>query len=795
MGKMPGTKALTLKFLSGLVKKSKIEKIEIITAGEYASEPGAVCEKIRESFGGGKIVVRSSTSNEDSYVSSNAGHYESVLDVDSSDTADIADAIETVIASYRDVGDTSDEQILIQSQMEGAAVSGVVFTREMQGNLPYFLINYDDKGSTDLVTSGRGGKTLLVARDADFNALEKKWKALTDAVLEIEDILNDSILDIEYAINEKDEVTIFQVRPLAASRNGESAVDEGEFFGIKKDIIDCYTGFHEKYDGMADRLSDMAFWNPAEIIGTNPRPLDYSLYREIVTKDVWSIGLVPMGYRLVPHELMYRLGNKPFISLDYSFYGLIPSDIDDGLAKKLVGIYEARLGEDLTAHDKIEFEIVLSTCDFSTDERIEKLKKYGLSDDEGRMLKESLFNLTLGCVRAFNRTLDHDRALINSLNASRDALRSEMIFKYRDSYANTRIDKSPAYVLGEIISLLELLKKCGTTPFTRQARYAFMAKSFCASLVQRGFFSQREIDDFMKSIHTISSDFDLDFAALGRGELSRERFNKKYGHLRSGTYNIRSRRYDIMDFDNIKTKTRRGESTENQGGALDEGRLALALDSIGFDISPGDFADFLKRSMEEREYFKFEFTRTLSFAIELIAIFGVMLGFDRKDMAYVTVDDLRKLNSMPSRDMAGARDYLSGLMQQRRRERERNEKVILPDVIRSKNDIDIMEILEARPNFITSKVVEGEVVVLKERLDADIEGKIVALDAADPGYEWIFAKGIKGFITKYGGVASHMAIRCAEFNIPGAIGCGEKIYSYVCRQDYIRLDCRNGKIN
>ena len=76
----------------------------------------------------------------------------------------------------------------------------------------------------------------------------------------------------------------------------------------------------------------------------------------------------------------------------------------------------------------------------------------------------------------------------------------------------------------------------------------------------------------------------------------------------------------------------------------------------------------------------------------------------------------------------------------------------------------------------------------------DVADKIVVIPKADPGYDWIFAKGIRGFITKYGGVASHMAIRCAEFNIPAAIGCGDVIYNYVTGLDKLTLDCKNGKI-
>ena len=126
--------------------------------------------------------------------------------------------------------------------------------------------------------------------------------------------------------------------------------------------------------------------------------------------------------------------------------------------------------------------------------------------------------------------------------------------------------------------------------------------------------------------------------------------------------------------------------------------------------------------------------------------------------------------------------------------------LLLPDVIYNSNQLRYIEIWEARPNFITSECVSGEVILLENYEAEDHDGiaavhdKIVVLPKADPGYDWIFAKGIKGFITKYGGVASHMAIRCAEFNIPAAIGCGDYIYNFVERQKNVTLDCKNGKI-
>ena len=67
------------------------------------------------------------------------------------------------------------------------------------------------------------------------------------------------------------------------------------------------------------------------------------------------------------------------------------------------------------------------------------------------------------------------------------------------------------------------------------------------------------------------------------------------------------------------------------------------------------------------------------------------------------------------------------------------------------------------------------------------------IESADPGYDWIFSHEIKGLITKFGGINSHMAIRCAEFNLPAAIGCGDKLFNQIKNQKNILLDCSEKK--
>ena len=73
--------------------------------------------------------------------------------------------------------------------------------------------------------------------------------------------------------------------------------------------------------------------------------------------------------------------------------------------------------------------------------------------------------------------------------------------------------------------------------------------------------------------------------------------------------------------------------------------------------------------------------------------------------------------------------------------------------------------------------------------------KIVLIESADPGYDWIFSHDIIGLITKYGGSASHMTIRANEFNFPAAIGCGENLFSKIVQAKNVELNCAEKYIN
>ena len=67
------------------LKSAKIPKLIKINFKEYFSNKNHYLSKINKEFKNSKIVIRSSFSNEDTDITSNAGKYESYLNIDSKD--------------------------------------------------------------------------------------------------------------------------------------------------------------------------------------------------------------------------------------------------------------------------------------------------------------------------------------------------------------------------------------------------------------------------------------------------------------------------------------------------------------------------------------------------------------------------------------------------------------------------------------------------------------------------------------------------------------------------------------
>ena len=196
--------------------------------------------------------------------------------------------------------------------------------------------------------------------------------------------------------------------------------------------------------------------------------------------------------------------------------------------------------------------------------------------------------------------------------------------------------------------------------------------------------------------------------------------------------------------------------------------------------------NYIVLSLKLRENSKFIFTRALSDYLQIIEKWGQKKSMNVEKLSNIDIKNILK-NFNTSNKKIDFEKY--------KKQRDLNAICKLPYLITTSTDFFVASILISRPNFITeSKVISKTFHLKREQNTNKIKGKIILIENADPGFDWIFNHKIKGLITKYGGVNSHMSIRCHELNIPAAIGVGEESFDELISGDKIILNCKEKKI-
>ena len=777
------TKANTLASLKPNLKNSVVEELFIFTINQWEESSKDIVLQIKNKFNG-KIVIRSSSLIEDGHFSSYAGFFHSELNVDSKDTNEIIKSIRKVIDSYaRDKNSSKNDQILVQSQTKNVVMSGVVFSRNIENNSPYYLINFDNSSITDSVTSGNVGNKLEIIKNINNKKLPTIWKSLMTSVKEIEVLLHNLALDIEFAIKKNGKVVIFQVRPITAIKQISNTPDTDLFSVISK-LIKKYN--QDKSNSVIKNqytLSDMSFWNPAEIIGDRSDNLSYSIYLYLILSKSWNKGLTRIGYKKINRNLMVRYGNKPYIEVETAFIALLPSDLNDKITNKLVKFYTKKLKSQPELHDKIEFQIVHNCFSPKTKTQLNELNKV-LSDKEIKALRKSLIILTQNIFDNYSQIKSED---LKELELLADK-RTKLLKGVKNLSINKKLDK--------IIELLDDAKKFGTPQFSRMARLAFIGKEYLSSFVSEGIITQNEYDSFFSSIDTVATEINIDFDKVLSGEKKVSEFNKKYGHLRPGTYDIRKLPYSkdpgYFTIDKSTLVSKPKLKSNNIYYNLEK-KINNYLNKFEVSISSHQLLKFIEETTKYRESFKFEFTKNLSLALEILVDVGTNLGFDRNMLSHLSVENIKGVVSSKS-SIAEIIDLWQSQITGKKINQNIYKYISLPGLIFNDKDFEIIESHTVRPNFITNSIIKGQLINL-DLLNPNefdlVAGKIVLIEKADPGYDWVFSKNIKGLVTRFGGAASHMAIRCAEFDIPAAIGCGEIIYNNIKNKKTLVLDCRS----
>ena len=208
------TKAQTLYFINKNLKKYKINNIRIpefffFSKSDFLNNRKKIIFKIKNKFKKKKIILRSSSLSEDNLNLSNAGKYLSIPNLKTGEKI-----IETNINKIIKKFDSFKDQVLVQEFINKTEMSGVIFTREANYNSPYYLINYDTSGKTNIITSGKNNtsiQTVCIFRDK-INA-DKRFKNFLKSIKGLEKIMGSDRIDIEFA-KKNNKWILFQCRPL-----------------------------------------------------------------------------------------------------------------------------------------------------------------------------------------------------------------------------------------------------------------------------------------------------------------------------------------------------------------------------------------------------------------------------------------------------------------------------------------------------------------------------------------------------------------------------------------------------
>ncbi|MCE9613269.1 MAG: pyruvate, phosphate dikinase [Lentisphaerae bacterium] len=782
-----GTKAEALARIRPLVTKSCVLDLAYFSVAEYRANPTAIETRIGTQFGPIPLAVRSSAQSEDSLRQSMAGVFKSVLGVDGADAQALRSAIERVIASY---AGSPDDQVLIQPMLSNIAVSGVIMSSELDHGAPYYVINYDDEsGRTDSITGGTGvNKTVLVFRHCNDTFMDsERIRRFVGMAREIETLYGSNCLDIEFAMDHGGQLYLLQVRPISVSSRWPAGVEQKIRNSLQyietfvRDRSNCRRGLL----GRRTILGEMPDWNPAEMIGTTPRPLAASLYRELITKSTWRLARERMGYRrLASEELMVMIGGRPFIDVRNSFNSFLPDGLDDEVGEILINAWIDRLDTNPQLHDKVEFEVAHTCLDFVFDTCFAARYPQVLSPEACAHFKERLLDLT--------------RRNVNiGANASlAEALRDVDLLAEEQRRRDLRWANLPDSldILTQVHDLLDRCTQLGTLPFSVIARHAFIAEALLRSAIAREALSAERVQEFKRSVHTITNDMMRDMRAVCRGRSDLTTFMKRYGHLRPGTYEIMSLRYaDRPDlFNQSFLPDGEDEQSEFNLSAPEQQRVNQLLHEARLSHLDGEsLLAYAGKAIAGREYAKFVFTRNLSDALEGLAEWGARQGLDREDVSYISLSSILDTTTVPVLDESGS--HFKAIVERGRHGVAVASALKLSYIIRGVRDVYVVPLHRSAPNFIGSGRVEGPVV----RLDAgtpatvNLTDRIACIENADPGYDWVFTKGIKGLITKFGGANSHMAIRCAEFGLPAAIGCGEQTFERLVAAGAVEINGGN----
>ena len=690
-----------------------------------------------------KIMIRSNSSSEDKEYSSSAGKYLSIGPIDRNDLKTIKKSWEMVVDSYEE---QDNQSVIFQNYIENAKSVSVLTSYKVGSDSAYRTFSTYYGSETDAITSGKYSEINNFFMHRSFDILPKKYEKYNvylKIITQLEDLFKNKQLDIEMVLDENNSPQLLQVRPLMGKKlNKESIFEE-------KDVIDRNLKNYKKLNKTtADRFgtnqiySNMSDMNPAEMIGKKPDNIAFGLYKFMFTDTTWNIQRGEFGYRKYSGgKLMELFNNVAYINVNHSLNSFLTRNLQKETCEEIINYQLNKLKENPHLHDSIEFDISRSSYVFDTVEEFSKEYKNIISPSE--------------IIKWHNDLIQIDTQNKSTLEKNKKIILSTF----------SKLDKGFEYSKKENI---KLIRDTMALPFTHHSRLGFVYFAQLNSLLEKEVISEDQKKLLLLSVNSISTKMKADAYEVKIGKKTLEGFLDVYGHIRAGNYNLLS--------SNLKNNLNFTESLiNNSEQPLEDNILPkdiytnieeyFTINEIPLKASA--WIDMFQEGISTRENSKFYYTKGID---------GILNEIGEKNTSDRELFDLLDIefNEENTSDM-------------------RLKNVLMPDLITSNEDFYFYEEMSKNGNYIGQGTVIGDVLLIDSEANRpnNLENKIVVIPAADPGWDWIFNYKIKSLVTKYGGPNSHMAIRCAEHNIPAILGVGENNFTVISNSKSLKIDFSN----
>ncbi len=740
---LPNCKTLWLDWARAIALPAEIPSYCYFSVGEFKLRRNDVIARVRNTLNPAtQVFLRSSKNGEDSIAASEHGCYESVGPVRLSDVESVVTAIEQVIRSYNDGCDDN----LVIAQLWVDSVGSVVgaHTHGSRDIALYASVSYCRDARSSAITAGTVNVERYVVAKAEATSPDVEgWPRPVCAAIAVLAALESHTctrLEIEAVFDEDERMHLLQVRPVPSKQLVEAdtaALVKSLLNDAKSEVEIALDRYSTVYSGMSD-------WNPFELLGAHPRPLAADIFDVLIGRRSWWEAREALGYDpALRGTLVTRILGRPYVDLRASCLSLLPNRIATCDRVRYADFVVKRLKADAALHDRVEIDLYAGALRFD-EHNTSVLRGAGLGSHATKIFEQ--------------RLNEHAQSILCAqfTELSSDAVR------FAEEVCNRRIDTCDSFA--QLSDVLECVRRELVLPFAKCARVTFFSHAVFHSARNVGLLSEDELADFQHCCAVLVESLAPNLEHASRRPLMFEVSSPALAASRDEGRSSRltaSRDHSFLASFGDKLSTR----IVRTHVLADHSRLAK-------------FLQLAQRSAVYRELWKDAMGRSLSRLFGQIQALSTRRKLTPENLSYLSLPTVLRLDA--SHEIATER-----LVSEAMRIYAAEHEILMPRILCSVSDLTSFCEGGDRPTFRGRGLVRGEIVHVKhshKTVDAAsaIRGKVVAIDSADPGFDWVFAFEPSAMVTCFGGPHSHMAIRSAQARVPCLLGCGISMFSQIC---------------